>query len=335
LIVNVLSSVYGAAASWRRRWYAGNPARTYHLSRPVVSIGNLRAGGSGKTPVVAYIARLLLERGEHPAILTRGYGRRRQPEGVTVVSDGHRVCAEFDTSGDEPLMLARQLAGVPVLVGGDRFRSGQLAEQQFGTTVHLLDDGFQHVRLARTVDLVLADESDLHDRVLPAGRLREPLANASIADAVLVPTSDSLVASEIGRTLGVATIFRVTRTLAAPRTSDGGTLAVDPGLRVLAFAGIAKADRFFVDLARAGWTLSETIAFRDHHMYAQRDIDRIAARARATNATVVMTTEKDAVRLSGLTLAGLTLAVVPLSVTIEPAASFADWLVDRIRASRS
>jgi tetraacyldisaccharide 4'-kinase len=152
----------------------------------VVSVGNLSVGGSGKTPVVAYLARLLLEAGEHPSILTRGYARRAPRDGVTVVSDPARVLASVEAAGDEPLMLARALPGVPVLAGANRFLSGRLSEARFGTTVHLLDDGFQHMMLRRDVDLLLVNEDDLRDGVIPAGRLREPLSAASCADAVLV-----------------------------------------------------------------------------------------------------------------------------------------------------
>jgi tetraacyldisaccharide 4'-kinase len=154
LILNVLSSVYSAAVSWRRRWYARDESRRDRLSRPVISVGNLRVGGTGKTPVVAHLARLLLEHGERPAILTRGYGRIRPSDAVTIVSDETTVLAELADAGDEPLMLARALAGVPVLVGANRYRCGRVAERQFGVTVHLLDDGFQHVTLDRDVDLM-------------------------------------------------------------------------------------------------------------------------------------------------------------------------------------
>ncbi len=176
MILTAASSLYGAAASWRRRWYARDPGRQRHLSRPVVSVGNLCAGGSGKTPVVEQIARVLVDRGERPAILTRGYARRRALDGVTVVSDGSKILAGLETAGDEPLMLARALPGVPVLVAADRYLAGRLAERQLGATVHLLDDGFQHLALARDVDLLLVAEEDLTDRMLPAGRLREAAA---------------------------------------------------------------------------------------------------------------------------------------------------------------
>src|SRR5262249_9539708 len=159
---------YGAAAAWRRRYYASQPSRRRRLARPVVSVGNLRVGGSGKTPLVEYIARLLLQNGHRPAVLTRGYARRVVRDGVTVVSDGAAVLSNLDSAGDEPLMLARSLPGTAVLVGADRYLSGVLAERRLGVTVHLMDDGFQHLELARDVDLLLASEDDLADRPLPA-----------------------------------------------------------------------------------------------------------------------------------------------------------------------
>ena len=122
----------------------GHPERRRRLSRPVISVGSLRVGGSGKTPIVALIARLLVEVGERPAVLSRGYGRRAASDGVTVVSDGASILASVDAAGDEPLMLARALPRVVVLVGSSRYLGGRLAEQQFAATVHVLDDGFQH-----------------------------------------------------------------------------------------------------------------------------------------------------------------------------------------------
>ena len=181
-LIQTLSAAYSAAAAWRRAWYARDPSRRRRLTRPVVSVGNLRVGGSGKTPIVEYIARLLVEQGERPAVLTRGYGRRVARDGVTVVSDGTRVIADLDEAGDEPLMLARALPGVPVLVGADRYLSGLLAERRLDATVHLLDDGFQHLELARDVDLLLLAEEDLQDQPMPGGRLRERLEAATAAD---------------------------------------------------------------------------------------------------------------------------------------------------------
>jgi tetraacyldisaccharide 4'-kinase len=141
-LIGALSAVYGAVAAWRRRWYGRDASRRHRLGHSVVSVGNLRVGGSGKTPIVEYIARLLRDQGERPAILTRGYARRISSAGVTVVSDGSAIRAELDTAGDEPLMLARALPGVAVLVGADRYLSGVLAERKLASPCTFSTTGF-------------------------------------------------------------------------------------------------------------------------------------------------------------------------------------------------
>jgi tetraacyldisaccharide 4'-kinase len=331
LILQALSSAYGAATTWRRQWYARDPSRRRHLSRPVVSVGNLRVGGSGKTPIVAHIARLLRDNGFRPAVLTRGYGRRDAADGVTVVSDGHAILADVARAGDEPLMLARELPGVPVLVGANRYLSGLLAERRFGATVHVLDDGFQHVGLARDVDLLLVDEEDLSDKPLPEGRLREPLTSAPAADALLVNAGYTTATERIGRALGVPTVFRVTRVLSAPRViSTGDSVVVPSGARVFALAGIARPERFLSDLTAVGWQVVGTLIVRDHHRYTPRDIRRLAAAAKGAAAAVVLTTEKDAVRLGGCEIDGIPIAAVPLAVGVEPADGFREWLLQKL-----
>jgi len=335
-LIQILSAAYGAAAAWRRAWYARDPARQRLLRCPVVSVGNLRVGGSGKTPMVEYIARLLLERGERPAILARGYGRRVPLDGVTVVSDGASLLADLDQAGDEPLMLARALPGVSVLVGTDRYLSGRLAERRLGATVHLLDDGFQHLELARDVDLLLVAEDDLQDQPLPAGRLRERISAASVADAALITAGYDTAAERIGRAFGISPVFRVTRAIGAPRTVAGprDSVVVPSGSRVFVVTGIARPDRFIADILSVGWEISGMIEFRDHHPFTARDIRRIAAEAAASASMLVLTTEKDAVRLAVCDLGDLPIASVPLVVGVEPADAFRQWLVDRIDAAR-
>jgi tetraacyldisaccharide 4'-kinase len=298
-------------------------------------VGNLRIGGSGKTPVVAHIARLLVEQGERPAILTRGYARRIVSPGVTVVSDGITIHADLDDAGDEPLLLARELPKVAVLVAGDRYLSGRLAETRLGSTVHILDDGFQHLELARDVDLLLVAEEDLTDAPLPAGRLRESIAAASNADAALVLAGYATAAERIGRAFGVSPVFRVTRALGVPRMIAGprDSVVVPSATRVFAVAGIARPERFFADVTSVGWEIVGSMTFRDHHRFTYRDIERIRAAARSFSAAIVLTTEKDAVRLGACDLGGLPVASVPLLVGVEPAEPFREWLMARLRGA--
>lgn len=334
MILTAAGAIYGAGAAWRRRWYTREPGRQRRLARPVVSVGNLSVGGSGKTPAVEHIARLLVASRERPAILSRGYARRLAPDGITVVSDGSSILAGLETAGDEPLMLARALPGVPVLVAGDRYLAGCLAERRFGATVHLLDDGFQHLALARDVDLLMAAEDDLSDQVMPAGGLREPLEGASAADAILT-TAEGEPAARIRQALGVEPIFQVRRTLGVPRwvrASDDSP--VPAGAGAFAVAAVARPERFFSDLADAGWRVMGALAFRDHHDFTGADLDRIARGSTAAGADVILTTEKDAVRLEGCAIDHLPIAAVPLRATIEPEAEFSDWLFSRIHTGR-
>jgi tetraacyldisaccharide 4'-kinase len=334
VIVNALSVAYGAAATWRRRWYAREPARARHLTAPVISVGNLRVGGSGKTPTVECLVRLLVEQGERPAILSRGYAREKASRGVTVVADRERILTGVAQSGDEPLLLARLLPGVPVLVCADRYRAGREAERRFGTTVHVLDDGFQHVQLGRDIDLLLIDEDDLSDRVLPAGRLREPIANAAVADAVIVPGGTVTAAREVGSKLGVDDGFVLRRSMGAPRSLRPGESAPTSALRLFAVAGIARPERFFSQLEQAGYQVVGTRAFKDHHRFDNADLERIAETVRTTGAEAVATTEKDAVRLEPLSLPEVPFLAFPLVAAVEPRDAFADWLRHRLLAAR-
>jgi len=334
---HALSTLYGAGAAWRRRWYVQHPERRRKLDRPVISVGNIRVGGSGKTPIVDCIARVLADAGYKPAVLSRGYGRKSPSSRPTIVSDGREVVATIDTAGDEPLMLARSLVskGVSVVVGADRYACGRVAESQLNATVHILDDGFQHFALARDVDLVVTGEHDLSDEPLPHGRLREPLSSAASADAVLVDAGYQDAAERIGRALRVRNAYHITRSLLPPRMVDSGDTVVVPNeSRVFAFAGIARPERFFADLTSAGWDVVGTKGFRDHHRFTAGDISRVAAAAKKAGAAIVLTTEKDAVRVPAVPPVGpmpMLLAAVPLVSKIEPADEFRAWLLGQIR----
>ena len=323
--MNALSAVYGRVARLRRSWYEHHPQSRRHLDRPVISVGNLSVGGSGKTPVVAALARLLLDTGQRPAILSRGYARRHPVDGVVVASDGARVLEGVERTGDEPQMLARALPGVPVLVCPDRHLAGRLAERQFGCTVILLDDGFQHLALGREIDLLIMSASDLDDSVLPGGRLREGLDAACSADCLLVP-GPSEDARRVSASFDRMPVFRVANRYAPIRPLDPAGPPPRPGGRVVAVAGIARPGRFFGALREQGYEVARELEFPDHHWFTAGDIDRIAKVAREAGADLVVTTEKDAVRLPRQP----GWAALPMEVAIEPADQFASWLRDRL-----
>ncbi|MGH9308005.1 MAG: tetraacyldisaccharide 4'-kinase [Vicinamibacterales bacterium] len=319
----MLSTLYAAAARRRREHYAARPDLRRRLRHPVISIGNLAVGGRGKTPLAATVARLLRDGGERPAILSRGYGRARQEEGVVVVRDRDGIRADLARSGDEPLMLARQLPGVCVLTCPDRYLSGRFAEHHLSATVHILDDGFQHLQLERDIDLLIVGGDDVRNPVtLPAGRLREPLDAIVAADAIL--TADEDVAVDTG---GLdLPVYRLRRRTPLRAPDEAGA--------IIAVAGIAAPARFFDDLRAAGWHIAEALTFPDHHRYTARDVDRMTAAARGHDAVRIMTTEKDYVRLLPFRPFAVPVQQVPLVLEPDPIDRFRDWLAMEVAAVR-
>jgi tetraacyldisaccharide 4'-kinase len=331
----MLSGLYARAARARRQSWE-RPGRQRRLSRPVVSVGNLRVGGTGKTPVVAHVAQLLLDAGERPAVLSRGYARRTPTDDVVVVSDGARLLTDLDRAGDEPLMLASSLPGIAVLVCADRHRAGLEAERRLDRTVHVLDDGFQHLPLARDVDLVIVTRDDLDDpRTLPSGRLREPLETAARADAILVAGATEGDAADIARRLGAPLGFAIRTTPGAARRLDveAESAPLEPGTPVFAVAGIARPERFFDAAARCGHPVAGTMVFRDHHRFTSPDVRDIVSAARRAGAGAILTTEKDTMRLLAFRPWPMALAWLPITSVVEPAAAFRDWLLAQVRAA--
>jgi tetraacyldisaccharide 4'-kinase len=305
---------------------------------PVISVGNLAMGGRGKTPTVAAVARLLVEAGERPAILSRGYGRREPEDDVVIVSDGLHLRADVDRGGDEPLMLARHVPGAAVLVCAVRARAAAVAEQELGATVHVLDDGFQHRSLARDVDIVIVAPRDLRDRRLPFGRLRSSPRALARADAVLVDEATvEAMAADLDRVSDArrAPRFALTRRLGEPWMLERGRPAVSRDALVVAVAGIAAPERFSRALERDGWRIARLVPFADHHVFTPRDLERVARALSESGASGVVTTEKDAMRWLPLRPLPCAMAAVPLTVEIGAGGDFAAWLLARLREVRS
>jgi tetraacyldisaccharide 4'-kinase len=328
----MISTVYAAAARYRRRYYAIHPELRRKLSRPVISIGNLAVGGRAKTPLAALVAARLRDLGERPAILSRGYARRDAPDGVVVVRDAGGIRADLDRAGDEPLMLARRLDGVAVLVSSSRYLAGHLAEHHFGCTVHVLDDGFQHFDLRRDADILVVAREDLEQpETLPAGRLREPIDAAAAADAIVV------LDDGIGAALGGngRPVWRGRRRHGSARLADAAATPVTPSEGpVVAVAGIAQPSAFFGDLRAAGWTIVRELPFRDHHRYTAADLERIAGAARDAGARLIVTTEKDLVRLLPFRPFAVPVACVPMTLQVEPPGALDAWLVSTLKGAR-
>jgi tetraacyldisaccharide 4'-kinase len=293
----LLGSAFGALASLRVAAYRRGLLARARLAGPVVSVGNLGVGGSGKTPVVARTAAILRDAGLPVAVLSRGYGGSFRGDAL-VVSDGARVLAGATEAGDEPVMLARELPGVVVAVGPRRDVVGRRVEERFGRRVHVLDDGFQHLRVARDLDLLCLDVGDLDDRPLPAGHLRERPSAADRADLVLLTRTEAASETELSALesrLGPGRCFRVSRRVAGWSTLAGTPAA--PPARAFLLAAIARPERFAADVARCGVEVVGRSFFRDHHRFRADELASVAERARADGAQAIVTTAKDAVRL--------------------------------------
>lgn len=298
-----LAPLYGMALAVKRLIFRPGRLGQRRLANPVISIGSISAGGAGKTPVVMMMTDLLRRRGYAVSILTRGFGRA--PKTVERV-EPYGDPAWF---GDEPVLLA-QRSGSPVFVGADRYQAGLLAERSAAAgkiAVHLLDDGFQHRRLARDLDIVLLTEEDTDDLLLPAGNLREPLSMLGEAQVILLREEEaerlrSFVKDRTRKRKKPPAIWVVRRRLSFGVAGDSGMPEESSGSmpckRPLAFCGIARPAGFTAMLEAHGCRPVETIAFADHHPYRDADIDRLLEQARRQNADGFVTTEKDAVKLT-------------------------------------
>ena len=307
--MNPLSAMFGAAVRARNEFYDRGTFRTQRLQGPVVSIGNISTGGTGKTPFLILLGELLKQRSILFDVLSRGY--RRETKGVALVDPGDtaRRC------GDEPLLIARKL-GVPVIVGEDRFAAGQYAEQNFGPQLHLLDDGFQHRSLARDFDIVLLTPPDVRDSLLPSGRLREPLSSLARADAVVL--SGNVAPESIPEF--VKRCWRVQRSI----------FAANLDAKCVAFCGIAKPAAFFAQLQQAGLQIAATQKFRDHHAYTASDIQKLLRLRDRNGASAFVTTEKDAVNLGEKLRELGTVHVIPLHLELQDANAAISELLTRI-----
>jgi tetraacyldisaccharide 4'-kinase len=311
--MNPLTSLYGAATALRNTLFNRGVLSSRRLEQPVVSVGNLSLGGSGKTPFVIALGELLKARGVRFDVLTRGY--RRKTRGVLVVeTNGSAV--DF---GDEPLLIARRL-GVPVIVGESRYDAGRVAEQKFRSQLHILDDGFQHRSLARNFDIVLMTERDFDDRLLPSGRLREPLSSLQRADAIVLPQDFS------ARNLAIESFARQGKLVWQMQRE-----IVTPAAPVapIVFCGIARPQQFFAQLRVAGITPAAEVEFRDHHAYNRSDIERLLAMRGKFGAGGFLTTEKDAVSLGSLQADLKPFAVAPLNLTIDHPTDVVDAILAR------
>ncbi len=332
-----LSQGYRALVWARLLLYQHGLLRQHTLPCPVISVGNITAGGTGKTPMVLYITQLLQQRGQRVVILTRGYRGKRTGTGYVLPVDG---TADERQAGDEPALMAQKLqanaeAAGPaarVIVGRKRYRSGQLAIGRFQPDVLVLDDGFQHLALQRTFDLVLIDATDPFggERVLPAGLLREPLGHLRRAHALVITRSDEVrdTAPLVRRVQALhpaAPLFtgrHVCDTLRWAGSNQTLTPETLADTRFLAVSGLGKPASFHRLLAGAGATAGAALDFPDHHWYTPQDAAAIRRMLATQHLDVVITTEKDERKLQAVLPASIRLAVVAIRLEVQPRAAF-------------
>jgi tetraacyldisaccharide 4'-kinase len=319
--MNPLTGLYGAAIAARNALYDHGVWTARRLNTPVVSIGNLSVGGSGKTPFVIALGELLKARGILFDVLTRGY--RRKTRGVLIVDSGGEA-AEF---GDEPLLIARKL-NAPVVVGESRYEAGRIAERKFGSKLHILDDGFQHRSLARDFDIVLLTENDFDETLLPSGRLREPLTSLQRADAIVLPEKLSARHESLER-------FGTENRASRPKliwTMKREIAVSNPLVNPIVFCGIARPQQFFAQLRAMGVVPAAAIEFRDHHPYDGHDIEQLVALRDKHGAGGFLTTEKDEVNLGSLRAMLAPFAAASLVVTFANPSEVVDSILTRVSA---
>jgi tetraacyldisaccharide 4'-kinase len=325
------SAGYRGVVAAREWLYAHRWLDRRALGCPVVSIGNLTVGGTGKTPAVLLATETLVGMGHRPAVVSRGY--RRRTRGVQIVADTASIRLDPEESGDEPFLLARRLPGVPVVVGANRYEAAHLAVRRFRPTAIVLDDAFQHLPLRRDLDIVMARARRPwgNGHLFPAGPLREPLD--ALARAHLVVATGATSVDDCGEVAEVASLHAPGvpvlpgRYVAAACWEAGRMEPVKlealSGLRLLAFAGIAFPESFRATLAETGACVSDLVVFADHHWYSAADVRALAARAAHEGADALVTTEKDWVRLRRFS--GLAARLLVLGITLDLVGGGDEW----------
>jgi tetraacyldisaccharide 4'-kinase len=307
LILPPLGALYGVLTRTHARLYEQGTFKSAKLDRPVISVGNITVGGTGKTPMVEWVSRTLASTGKRVCILTRGY-KRTSPNQRVLVSDGQQVFSNPAEAGDEPYLLANNLKEVAAVISdADRFSAGRDAIKHLRTDCFVLDDGFQHFRLSRSLNIVMIDATDPWGggQMIPAGRLREPLVGLKRADCFVLTRCDQVesietLRSDLAKLSGDRPVFTsrmvTTEVKALSSSSDTSSQLESIG----AFCAIGNPRSFFTQLRRGGYDPVFERAFTDHYNYTQVDVDALVTAAQRYGARALLTTAKDAVKLQHL-----------------------------------
>jgi tetraacyldisaccharide 4'-kinase len=321
-VLMVCSLLYGVVVRLRALFYRLHLLKVNKLPCAVISIGNITLGGTGKTPAVISVAEFLARSQRHPLVVSRGYGRKKESE-VLAVSDGRSLLVNSRTGGDEPVLMASRLPGIPVLVGSDRFQAALYGLSKFHADIVILDDGFQHRGLMRTVDIILIDATDPfgNGKLFPAGILREPITAMKRAQAILITRSDLNVNEEELRkkirrvsSAPIFTSYHEPIDLVECTTGDVKSLAVLQGARTFVFSGIARPSAFTALLGSLGANIAVKSTYPDHYEYQKSDLAAIYEKAADARVNMIVTTEKDMVRFRDMKADGIWALRIALAI---------------------
>ncbi|MEZ5345049.1 MAG: tetraacyldisaccharide 4'-kinase [Pyrinomonadaceae bacterium] len=309
-MLSALGWLYGKIIDTRNSHYEKGTLKSFSLGAPTISVGNITVGGTGKTPLVSVIAKLLAERGEKVCIISRGYKRENEKE-LVVVSDGKKILTDVKKAGDEPFELARKLLGKTIVISdSNRIRAGRFAKENFDTTAFILDDAFQHLRVKRDLDIVVIDATNPfgNKKTLPSGTLREPLSNLRRADLIVMTRTNLVedvgnITNEIRQHNEECEIITAKSQISNISEifdfhSGNRSDLVKPGGSAISFCALGNPGNFFQQLKNEGILPAATKAFPDHHDYRQKDIDLLSSLASDYSADHFLTTPKDAVKLA-------------------------------------
>ena len=343
IIAYVISFFYRLIINFRNWLYDHKILKEVTLPCPVISVGNITVGGTGKTPCVIMLAQMLQENGFKPAILSRGYGGK-SIHPVNVVSDGHKILLDSETAGDEPFLIAQILKGIPVITGAKRIVTGETVINQFGANVLICDDAMQHRKIFRDINLVLLDSQSLrvNNHILPRGRLREPITELKRASAfVLTRTDESQQTNNTIEKLVQNENIPIFMSIHKPKDMVKGDysaqwpISILAGKKVCAFCGIAKPDSFKKTLLDTGAQVLSFDIFPDHHRYNKNELEKIKTRFIDGRADFLISTQKDGMRLQEFPEYLTMIYMLRIELEIIPSVeSFKKFILDRLAAAR-
>lgn len=333
----ILSLIYGTILQFRAVLYKKKILRSKRLPCKVISIGNITAGGTGKTPVTVLLAEMLDTQGIKPVIISRGYKGKAEKKGG-IVSNGREILMSSAKSGDEPFMMVQRLKNIPVIVGRNRIKSGNLALRHFNPDLILLDDGFQHLKLKTDINIVLIDSSSPfgNNHIIPRGMLREPLSALSRGDIFIFTrfNGQNLLSHRIikkfAKNKPVFTSCHIPYIYKIINKTNSNLQADIKGAGAVAFSGIAKNEDFLETVKGFGCSIIKSFGFPDHHPYSDQDINSITNTTKKVHADILVTTEKDYARMDPNISWPVPLVVIGINISINEKASFCKLILSAL-----